>query len=67
MAELPATGFVVFNLVHKLTGGSGGPTRVIAVVGKGATDASSTAPTIFSTYIVAIMFAVIAMMWIFHC
>ena len=29
---LPARGFQVYNLVHKLEGGSGGPTRVIAVL-----------------------------------
>ena len=29
---LPARGFLVYNLVHKLEGGSGGPTRVIAVL-----------------------------------
>eukprot|EP00092_Neocalanus_flemingeri_P031527 GFUD01034238.1.p2 GENE.GFUD01034238.1~~GFUD01034238.1.p2 ORF type:complete len:266 (+),score=88.38 GFUD01034238.1:143-940(+) len=31
--ELPSTGFVVYNMVHKLEGGSGGPTRVIAILG----------------------------------
>ena len=29
---LPARGFMVYNLVHKLEGGSGGPTRAIAVL-----------------------------------
>ena len=30
--ELPSHGFVVYNMVHKLEGGSGGPTRVIAIL-----------------------------------
>ena len=39
---LPARGFMVYNLVHKLEGGSGGPTRVIAVLDR-QTDSSSRA------------------------
>ena len=31
---LPARGFLVYNLPHKLEGGSGGPTRVIAVLNR---------------------------------
>ena len=34
--KLPAKGFTVYNLVHKLEGGSGGPTRVVAVVNPGS-------------------------------
>ena len=30
--ELPSHGFLVYNMVHKLEGGSGGPTRVIAIL-----------------------------------
>ena len=30
--ELPEVGFVVYNMVHKLKGGSGGPTRVVAIL-----------------------------------
>ena len=40
MDELPARGFMVYNLVQKLDGGSGGPTRVIAILGRGDTSAS---------------------------
>ena len=36
---LPARDFTVYNLVHKLEGGSGGPTRVIAVLHR-QTDSS---------------------------
>ncbi len=42
MDDLPAAGFTVYNLVHKLARGSGGPTRVIAVVGRGAPNSAST-------------------------
>jgi hypothetical protein len=37
MEKLPATGFTVYNMPHRLEGGSGGPTRVMAVLGRGAT------------------------------
>ena len=37
MEKLPATGFTVYNMPHRLEGGSGGPTRVMAVLAKGAT------------------------------
>jgi len=30
--QLPPRGFTVYNMVHKLDGGSGGPTRVVAVL-----------------------------------
>ena len=30
--KLPPRGFLVYNLAHKLSGGSGGPTRVVAVL-----------------------------------
>lgn len=30
--KLPAKGFMIYNMVHKLVGGSGGPTRVVAVL-----------------------------------
>jgi len=30
--KLPSRGFTVYNMVHKLEGGSGGPTRVVAVL-----------------------------------
>ena len=32
--QLPVRGFMVYNMVHKLEGGSGGPTRVVAVLSK---------------------------------
>ena len=41
--QLPATGFVIYNLVHKLEGGSGGPTRVVATLDR-ATAASGASP-----------------------
>jgi hypothetical protein len=38
MEKLPATGFTVYNMPHRLEGGSGGPTRVMAVLAsRGAT------------------------------
>ncbi len=37
MENLPATGFTVYNMPHRLEGGSGGPTRVMAVLARGAT------------------------------
>ncbi len=37
MEKLPATGFTVYNMPHRLEGGSGGPTRVMAVLDRGAT------------------------------
>ncbi len=37
MENLPATGFTVYNMPHRLEGGSGGPTRVMAVLSRGAT------------------------------
>ena len=30
--KLPSKGFMIYNMVHKLVGGSGGPTRVVAVL-----------------------------------
>ena len=38
--KLPASGFLIYNMVHKLEGGSGGPTRVIAVMGSRVTGAA---------------------------
>ena len=32
--QLPSKGFMIYNMVHKLEGGSGGPTRVVAVLNK---------------------------------
>ena len=32
----PVKGFTIYNLVHKLEGGSGGPTRVVAVLNPGS-------------------------------
>ena len=32
--QLPAKGFMIYNMVHKLEGGSGGPSRVVAVLNK---------------------------------
>jgi hypothetical protein len=37
MEKLPVTGFTVYNMPHRLEGGSGGPTRVMAVLSRGAT------------------------------
>ena len=62
MDELPATGFTVYNLVHKLAGGSGGPTRVIAVIGRGAASASDPTKEFLSHKLI-LMFTV-ALMWI---
>jgi len=41
--ELPSRGFVVYNMVHKLEDGSGGPTRVIAILDL-TSEASKLAP-----------------------
>ena len=36
--ELPETGFQVYNFVLKLSGGSGGPTRALAILEPGIDD-----------------------------
>ena len=36
--ELPETGFQVYNFVLKLSGGSGGPTRALAILEPGTDD-----------------------------
>merc|ERR1712142_121327 len=40
--ELPSKGFVVYNMVHKLEEGSGGPTRVIAILDSAASTGCKT-------------------------
>merc|ERR1712179_479264 len=42
--ELPSKGFMVYNMVHKLEGGSGGPTRVVAILDSAASKAGNVAP-----------------------
>lgn len=58
-AELPATGFTVYNLVHKLGGGSGGPSRVVAVLKtQTATAASTNLPCKASLLVLLILWTI---------
>ena len=51
---LPARGFLVYNLPHKLEGGSGGPTRVIAVVNR---QTASSAPSHHTNIVSLLIFS----------
>ena len=57
LADLPSTGFQVYNMVHFLKEGSGGPSRVVAAISLSSTAGSSTQELSFNlvTLIVAII------------
>ena len=42
LADLPGTGFQVYNMVHFLKEGSGGPSRVVAAISLSSVAGSST-------------------------
>ena len=53
--ELPSKGFMVYNMVHKLEGGSGGPTRVVAILDSAASNAGNVVPQLWRKVLASLL------------